>query len=272
MKKVTINFHLWSSCNMACRYCYARNLSCVLKGSEQQQRHFDVLDAIFSHNRHSKAFTVSKINFAGGEPTLCPWINELATSTKNAGIQSSIITNGSGMEKLDLNLFDIIGLSVDSINPQTNISIGRKIPVDYLKICEQLVGKFLKINTVVSKLNHTESMHDFIEKVKPNRWKILQVLPIQGQNINEFSNLEISDDNFKAYVNRHSEFSDVIVAENNETMEASYIMINPEGAVYGNSAGEYNYSRPITQCGLEEAVNSIYFDHDKFIERGGIYV
>ncbi len=36
-----------------------------------------------------------KINFAGGEPTLCPWLPDLIGRAKGLGMTTSVVTNGS---------------------------------------------------------------------------------------------------------------------------------------------------------------------------------
>ena len=43
-------------------------------------------------------------------------------------------------------------------------------------------GIRLKINTVVSRSNCEEDLTGFIARARPERWKLLQVLPVGGQN------------------------------------------------------------------------------------------
>ena len=49
----------------------------------------------------------------------------------------------------------------------------------------------LKINTVVSQLNHLESFAKFIEAANPERWKVFQVLKIEEVNGKDFEDFEI---------------------------------------------------------------------------------
>ena len=37
----------------------------------------------------------AKMNFAGGEPVLCPWLPRLVHRTKGIGFSTSVVTNGS---------------------------------------------------------------------------------------------------------------------------------------------------------------------------------
>jgi len=43
------------------------------------------------------------------------------------------------------------------------------------------MGIRLKINTVVSKLNYNEDLSWLIKKIKPERWKVFQILRIRNQ-------------------------------------------------------------------------------------------
>ena len=37
----------------------------------------------------------AKINFAGGEPTLCPWLSTLVHRAKALSMSTSVVTNGA---------------------------------------------------------------------------------------------------------------------------------------------------------------------------------
>jgi len=67
-------------------------------------------------------FGFEKINFAGGEPTLCPWLPDLIARAKEHRMVTSIVTNGSRitdqwLDALNGNL-DWIGLSIDTVDPE----------------------------------------------------------------------------------------------------------------------------------------------------------
>ena len=89
---------------------------------------------------------------------------------------------------------------------------------------------------------------------------MFQILGIQDQNTINLNGLEISRENFNQFLKRHKYLNPV--AEDNESMIESYVMINPLGRFYQNSGYTYTFSRPI----LEEAiVNEILgtFEHNK---------
>ncbi len=278
-----VNFHLSNHCNMRCKFCFSRfeDTSFHLGKSKEVNRKkcFEIIRKI-SFN------SVQKITFVGGEPLLCPWLGELLSFSKDLGLTTMIVTNGSILSENWINAnakdCDWISLSVDSLDKQTNLISGRaingKIPlceVDYFKIakCIKNNGIRLKINTTVSSFNWQENLNDFILTVEPERWKIFQVLGINGQNDRYIKECEITKDQFEAYVQRHSIVHDKIqvIPEGNEAMIGSYLMIDPVGRFFDNTRGRYSYSRPIWEVGWSKALSDVTFDHCKFISRKGIY-
>ncbi|MGQ4876265.1 MAG: hypothetical protein ACP6IY_19560 [Promethearchaeia archaeon] len=130
-------------------------------------------------------------------------------------------------------------------------------------------GIKLKINTVITRLNYLEDMQNIIGLIKPDRWKVFQILEIKGQNDKKIRNLLITKAEFELFIQRHSKLNPI--AEYNDDMIESYIMITPDGRFYQNSGNIYHYSRPILEAGVLEAFNDINYNHSKFIKRGGIY-
>lgn len=281
--KTTINFHLWQPCNIRCTYCFARFLdvkeTVLPKGHLPKHLALEVVKQIGQHFK-------GKISFAGGEPTLCPWLPELIREAKHHGLTTMIITNGTRLneEFLSTNkeFLDWITLSVDSLYASTNEKIGRKVPGknafdlrDYLNLCQLIksYGYRIKINTVVSRLNLEESFTEFIKEVKPERWKIFQVLRIEGQNDKEFDAIKISEQEFAGFLKRHEILSGytTIIPENNDDMTGSYLMIDPAGRFYDNKQGFYKYSDPVYNVGVEKALSQIDFSYTRLVRRKGIY-
>ena len=143
-KVPSVNYHLWEPCNMKCGFCFAtfqdvkREMN-LPKGHLPQEECISVIDQIAE-------FGFEKINFAGGEPTLCPWLPDLITRAKEHGMTTSIVTNGSRittqwLEALNGSL-DWVGLSIDTVDPEKLIDLGRA----------KWVAKFLspKLNTWTS--------------------------------------------------------------------------------------------------------------------------
>lgn len=275
----TINFHLTKACNFKCRYCFARFNDISEAGLTKKQQ----LELI---NLLSKSGKFKKINFAGGEPTLLPHIKDLIIYSKSLGFETSIVTNGS---KIDFDwvksispYLDILAISVDSVNPNTNLIAGCNdsgitLTTDKIKDIStacRIFGVSLKINTVVSQFNFNEKLTDFINEIKPFRWKILQATKIIGQNDNEFSNIEVSVDSFKRFceMNKTGLLNEIkVIVEDNETIKGSYLMVDCLGRFFDNSNSSHSYSNPILKVGLDEALANITFDSQKFIKRHGNY-
>ena len=78
----SVNFHMWKPCNMRCRFCFATfediGQSALPKGHLQREDCLAVMEALALAG-------FEKINFAGGEPTLCPWLPDLIRRAKDMG-------------------------------------------------------------------------------------------------------------------------------------------------------------------------------------------
>ena len=232
---------------------------------------------------------ISKINFAGGEPLLYKNFGELLTFAKHLGFVTSIISNGSRITQDWINEYaqflDVIGISCDSANEDTLINLGRGNGDSALNTFEvfRLVDEFSlksgkrifkKLNSVVTSLNCNENMKGFVRSLNINRWKVFQILRIEGENELHYDSLKITEDEFNGFIARHATLNKEgmsIVAESNDAMTNSYLMINPDGCLYQNSEGEYIKSKPILNVGFEKAFKQISFSQEKFLNRGGVY-
>ena len=275
LKVPSVNFHLLEPCNMACGFCF------LPKGRFLQPEHcISIIDQLAE-------FGFKKLNFAGGEPILLPWLPDLIVRAKRHGMTTSIVTNGSRITDQwldDLNgSLDWIGLSIDTIDPEKSVRIGRaiggKIPITEEKYLD-IIGKIkrhgirLKINTVVNSVNWEEDLTPFIQLAKPERWKLFQVLRVKGQNDAHIDDFVITREQFEAYIerNRIVENDGIrVVPENNEAMTESYVMIDPAGRFFDNVQGFYRYSEPILKVGVEAALKQVSIDPERFRQRGGEY-
>ena len=278
----TVNYHVWQPCNMKCGYCFAVFMDTPAALKSRGLEREDSLELV----RLLCGAGFRKINFAGGEPTLCPWISDAIRLAKSRGLTTSIVTNGSRvsaewLDGLDGSL-DILALSVDSVDADTQIRIGRvagKTPMsadDYLAVCAAVRkrGMRLKVNTVVSRFNADEDFRPFILAARPERWKIFQVLPVRLQNDARIGEFEISDAEFQGYAERNSTVGAhgvKVVPESNELMTGSYAMVDPQGRFYDNVRGMHSYSDPILEVGVEKALSQVSVSPDRFAERGGNY-
>ncbi|HEY4175777.1 MAG TPA: viperin family antiviral radical SAM protein [Kofleriaceae bacterium] len=269
---IAVNFHLWKPCNLKCRFCFAV---------------FDDVPGRLSVDEARRLVAVlaeagcDKLTFVGGEPTLCPYLGELLGVAKAANLTTCIVSNGARLQTLvESQTADIdwVGLSVDSASEETQARLGRgaghhvRKSVDLADLIRAR-GIRLKLNTVVTALNHSEDMSDFVRRVRPERWKIFQMLRIEGQN-DGADDLLVTRAQFDAFILRHADLGAEAlapVAEDNEAMTGSYVMIDPLGRFFDNVDGRHLYSPPILEVGVERALAEIRWQREKFVARGGLY-
>ena len=268
---------------MKCRFCFATfqdlGQGDLPKGHLPREESVEVVEALAGAG-------FNKINFAGGEPTLCPWLPDLLRRARELELTTSIVTNGScitpeWLDRVD-GCLDWAAVSIDTVDPAKLKRIGRSTrtgplsEADYLRIMDMLKerGVHLKINTVVSQSNKDEDLARFIADAQPERWKVFQVLPVRGQNDGLVDDLVVTNEEFSSYVSRNryvEALGVVLVPESNDLMTGSYVMVDPAGRFFDNVAGTHTYSRPINRVGVNSALREISVDPDKFRLRDGLY-
>jgi len=285
--ELVINFHMTEACNYRCDYCYATwDTGCHSKELHRIEGAVEALidklaDYFLHHNplKDAMGYGSVRLNFAGGEPMLLgKRFSEALLHAKEKGFRTSIITNAAFLDDecllaLSRNI-DVLGVSFDSADEITAKAIGRMdrkggwispIKLAHIASMYRQLNPFgvFKVNTVVNQHNYHESLVDAMMMVNPDKWKLLRVLPIY-ERIDP-----ITDEQFQGYVDRHSVFSHISVAEDNQDMAASYLMVNPEGCFYQNGDTEagYKISEPILSVGVAEAFADIQFDADTFLSR-----
>jgi radical S-adenosyl methionine domain-containing protein 2 len=245
------------------------------KGHQSKAETLHMLHLLAEHG-------VRKITFAGGEPMLCPWLLDLIIEAKSIGLVTSIITNGSRLTAEWLQLFagvlDWLGVSIDSLNPEVLIKSGRAVSgksilpfaalTDLMLHAKKSFNIKLKVNTVVHSLNWQEDLSTLLSNIKPDRWKVLQVLPMMGQN-DGCDDLLITETEFNSFIQRHKQFNPI--AESNELMRSSYMLIDPAGRFFNDANGFHSYSNPIAEIGIEEAFAQVNVNRETFLQRGGVY-
>ncbi len=278
----SVNYHIWRSCNMKCAYCFATYDS--------------VLDSSFIAGLNATASKrllwllreggFEKVTFAGGEPTLCPWLDEIVYYAHSLGFITCLVTNAY---RLTAELVDRLAgalswltLSVDSADSQTNLAIGRSVAGRRVVTAEQMLavarrlkshGVRLKVNTVVSAYNCEELLAGLVVEIAPERWKIMRMLKVDGENDSAALSVAVSSEQFRNFVgaNTAEPGSIAVVIEDNMDMTSSYVMVDPAGRFLDNSIGRYSVSSPILNVGVQVAYQEMNYDKVNFIHRGGLY-
>lgn len=275
----TINFHLIKACNFKCQFCYATFNDINEKGLQ-----FENQKKIITELASLQQF--QKVNFAGGEPTLIPRIKDLIQHTKSLGFETSIVTNASKINSSWIEevspFLDIICLSIDSVNQESNLASGRNqngktLASDhFLKLAEAAhrSGIALKINTVASQFNKNEVITPYINLLAPFRWKVLQATKVEGQNETQYQNYRITAKEFMQYCqkNKNTLSPNVkFIPEASTVIQGSYLMVDPIGRFFDSESKTHKYSKRILKIGAEQALSQINPNFSKFIAREGNY-
>ena len=272
MQLPAVNFHVWKPCNYKCKFCFA--VFDDVPGRLTREQAIGVVEQVAPHSE--------KITFVGGEPTLCPFLGDLIETASALGLVTCVVSNGERLgpilERHAASL-DWIGLSVDSAEEAVCVRLGRGTG-GHVSRSIALAGLArergirIKLNTVVTAWNCDEDMSDFVRTIRPERWKVFRVLPIAGQNDGRVEPLLITAEQFRAYVERHAHLAAegfAPVAEDNEDMTGSYVMIDPMGRFFDNVDGRLVYSPPILERGVEQAFAAVRWERQRFLDRGGLY-
>jgi len=281
---LAVNWHFWPWCNYGCKFCFAR------------------FEDIPRADRLPKEIAVrvpqmladagaDKITFVGGEPTLCPYLEDLLLASKKAGLTTCIVSNATGLTEEFLDrcgyLIDWIGLSIDASSDELHVEIGRGLRSDLARASSHHLveakaawerctsrGIRMKLNTVVCRSNLHDDMSDLVLELRPERWKIFEVLPVKGQNDGDVEPLLLKEGEFQTWVQRHEHVVDEgiqFVPESNDLMRGSYAMMDALGRFYSNVDGGHSYGPSILDVGVLEAWGQNRFLEDRFHDRGGVY-
>ena len=278
----SVNFHFTRVCNYSCKFCFHTAKSSRISSLEDAKTVLCLL----------RDAGMKKINFAGGEPFTKPeYLGELVQYCKEELLLPvvTIVTNGSKITEEWLRAFgkfvDIVAVSCDSAENDTNDAIGRYDQSDarsqvsivrhVARLLKDHTNIAFKMNTVVCKLNFEEDMNDLISAVNPIRWKVFQVLAVEGENQGsnarrQVDELLISKEEFAQYVARHSK-QQALVVEDNDTMRDSYVLVDEDLCCLDNSSGAKVKSLPILEHGVYGAFQSVKFDRAAFERRNGAF-
>jgi radical S-adenosyl methionine domain-containing protein 2 len=237
--------------------------------------------------------------YAGGEPFLYP--KELGAMVRfckeELHFESvSIISNGSRIKESWFveygQYLDVLGVSCDSFIQETNTRIGRtekrgtsNQPANVAlvaQLCAAYNIKF-KINTVVCAHNKEEDMSAQIKALNPCRWKVFQVLAIDGENTGlnakrDVAPLKITSEEFQAFLKRHDSIpSNILKPEDNDTMQTSYVLLDERMRFLDSSTGGKVPTSSVLDVGVQTAWQELLgaakqgFNVHAFTRREGIY-
>ncbi|PSN69002.1 radical SAM enzyme [Corynespora cassiicola Philippines] len=280
---ISVNYHFTRKCNAACSFCFHTELTSFISSTANSKL---VLKMLANEG-------MKKLNFAGGEPFLYPrQLAELCQYAKQElKLESvSIVSNGTRIRENWLREnganIDILAVSCDSFFAETNKKIGRAErstgkPFDNVEKlfrirdwCRELGIKF-KLNTVVCSLNWEEDMRDVVRRLDPFRWKVFQVLIVDGENedasrIRDARKMCVTDEQFKFFCEKHKDMKG-FTPEGNDVMRNSYLILDEHLRFLDPGNGRRNNSDPILEVGVQKALSQVNWDQEGFRARGGLY-
>ena len=279
-----VNWHFWPWCNYGCKFCFARFEDIPRADRLPKDIALTVPEMLVEAG-------ADKLTFVGGEPTLCPFLGDLLLAAKDVGLTTCIVSNASGLTEEFLDewghLIDWIGLSIDASNDEIHALIGRGMRGDlarqrshHLELAKSVWasckarGIRMKLNTVVCKANLHDDMSTLAMELKPERWKIFEVLPVEGQNDGDVDDLLLAEGEFDLWVERHQWVGNEgiqFVPESNELMRGSYAMMDALGRFYSNTSGGHSYGPSVFKVGVDEAWAQNDFIKERFVAREGEY-
>ena len=284
----TLNLHIIGACDYVCRFCY-RNPTTHARERRLPLAHAAVI------LREFKALGGSRVRFAGGEPTLHPELAELLKLTCSAGLVPSLVTHGRHIDPPWIGRhfpwLRWLTLSVDSDSDETSDLLGRRLrraPGGHVAHVEAVCARVrqwngvrpacrqvhLVINMTVTAFNGHETPIEFLRRCRPAKIKLLQMLPVSGEN-ETAAGLVCPDDLFRAYVARLAPLESEgirIVPESNNDMDGSYAMMDSLGRFFQRRKGRYAYSRPAVEAGMEAAFADVGgYSRERFIARRADY-
>lgn len=198
-----IDFVLTGMCNLRCPFCWGPKHDVPSANLESLKRVIQQLPA----------YSVRRIVFTGGEPTLIQHLPVLLSTAKSVGLEVVLSTNGLLLEEKAHEIVpnvDWIGLPLDADSPGVNALMRPGDQEHFLRVLRlipllktEYPQVKIKLRTVVCKINKNfiDGIPQLVCKnVIPEIWRVYQVV-YSSYGLDNKNILELSDEEFEEVYN-----------------------------------------------------------------------